>query len=113
TLFRSKVKKGIEVKGPAYIHVHTVCPTGWRTPSKDTIAVGKLAVETGVFPLYEIENGRYHLNVEPPKLKPVEEYLKIQGRFRHLSPAETAKIQEHVNQEWANLKEKVACVPAA
>ncbi len=109
----NKVKKGVDVKGPAYIHVHTVCPTGWRTPSKDTIAVGKLAVETGVFPLYEIENGRYRLNVDPPKLKPVEEYLKAQGRFRHLSPAEIAKIQEHVNSEWAKLTEKVACFPAA
>jgi len=104
----NKVKKGIEVKGPAYIHVHTVCPTGWRTASNQTIAVGKLATETGVFPLYEIENGQYRLNVEPPKLKPVEEYLKVQGRFRHLSPGEIARIQEKVYKDYALLKEKAA-----
>ncbi len=104
----SKVKKGIETRGPAYIHVHTVCPTGWRTPSNKTIEVGKLATETGVFPLYEIENGKYRLNVEPAKLKPVEEYLKVQGRFRHLSPGEIEKIQEKVNGDYAELKEKVA-----
>jgi len=104
----NKVKKGIEVKGPAYIHVHTVCPTGWRTASNQTIAVGKLATETGVFPLYEIENGQYKLNVDPPKLKPVEEYLKVQGRFRHLSPGEIARIQEKVYKDYALLKEKAA-----
>ncbi|NLE95800.1 MAG: pyruvate synthase subunit beta [Dehalococcoidia bacterium] len=104
----NKVKKGIEVKGPAYIHVHTVCPTGWRTASNQTIAVGKLATETGVFPLYEIENGQYKLNVDPPKLKPVEEYLKVQGRFRHLSPGEIARIQEKVDKDYALLKEKAA-----
>jgi len=104
----NKVKKGVESKGPAYIHVHTVCPTGWRTPSNKTIEVGKLATETGVFPLYEIENGRYRLNVDPPKLKPVEEYLKAQGRFRHLSPGEIQKIQEKVNHDYAVLKEKAA-----
>ena len=104
----NKVKKGIAAKGPAYIHVHTVCPTGWRTASNKTIEVGRLATETGVFPLYEIENGQYRLNVNPPKLKPVEEYLKVQGRFRHLSPGEIATIQERVNREYALLQEKAA-----
>jgi len=110
--FMNKVKKASEMKGPAYIHVHTVCPTGWRCPSNRTIEVGKLAVETGVFPLYEIENGGYRLNVDPAKLKPVEEYLKTQGRFRHLSPGDIEKIQERVNEEWAKLKQKVATFPA-
>ena len=101
----NKVKKGVEIKGPAYIHVHTVCPTGWRTPSNKTI---QAAVDSCFFPLYEIENGRYRLNVDPPKLKPVEEYLKAQGRFRHLSPGEIQKIQEKVNHDYAVLKEKAA-----
>ena len=109
----NKVKKGVEVKGPAYIHVHTVCPTGWRTPSNKTIEVGKLATETGVFPLYEIENGKYRLTVEPAKLKPVEEYLKVQGRFRHLSPSEIAKVQAKVDHDYAVLKDKVARSAAA
>jgi len=70
-------------------------------------------VETGVFPLYEVDNGHYKLNVDRPSLRPVEEYLKPQGRFRHLSPKEIEKIQERVNEEYAKLKAKVAASSAA
>ncbi len=108
----NKVKKGAEVKGPAYIHVLSVCPTGWRLPTELTIELGRLAVETGVFPLYEVENGRYKLNVDRPKLRPVEEYLKPQGRFRHLSPEQMEKIQKRVNKKYAELKAKVAASAA-
>ncbi len=104
----NKVKKGVDTKGPAYIHVLAVCPTGWRTVSGRTIEIGKLATETGIFPLYEIENGRYRITVEPKTLKPVEEYLLAQGRFRHLSPAEIANIQERVNRDYALLKDRAA-----
>ncbi len=104
-----KIRKGAEVKGPAYVHILSVCPTGWRSPSDLTIEIGRLAVETGVFPLYEVENGRYKLNVDRPKLKPVEEYLRVQGRFRHLSPSDMHEIQERVNEEYARLKSRVAC----
>jgi pyruvate/2-oxoacid:ferredoxin oxidoreductase beta subunit len=76
------------------------------------IEIGRLAVETGIFPLYEAESGRYRLNVDRPKLRPVEEYLKLQGRFRHLLDEDIAKIQEHVNEEYAKLKAKVACFAA-
>jgi len=108
----NKVRKGAEVKGPAYVHILSVCPTGWRTASERTIEIGRLAVETGIFPLYEVENGRYKINVDRPKLKPVEEYLKPQGRFRHLLEGEIERIQEHVNEEYAKLKAKVACFAA-
>ena len=57
-----KIEKAKKVKGPSYIHILSVCPTGWRCPSSDTIKMGRLAVETGVFPLYEIENGEYKMN---------------------------------------------------
>ena len=73
------------------------------------IEIGRLAVETGIFPLYEVENGRYELNVDRPKLKPVGEYLKTQGRFRHLLGEEITRIQEHVDEEYAKLRAKVAC----
>jgi pyruvate ferredoxin oxidoreductase beta subunit len=66
-----------------------------------------MAVQAGIFPLYEIENGRYKLNVNPPKLKPVEEYLKLQGRFRHLTAETIQQIQERVELEYAELKQKV------
>lgn len=102
----NKVKKAMEIEGAKYLHVLSVCPTGWRIPSDQTIEIGRLAVQTGVFPLYEIENGNYRLNVQPRELKPVQEYLQPQGRFRHLSPSEVEKIQERVNEEWQRLKQK-------
>jgi len=108
----NKVKKGAEVKGPAYIHVLAPCPTGWRLAPELTIEIGRLAVETGVFPLYEVEYGRYKLNVDRPKLKPVEEYLKLQGRFRHLSEQEIEKIQKRVNEQYAKLKAKATASAA-
>ncbi len=108
----NKVRKGIETKGPAYIHMYTVCPTGWRTKSNQTIEIGKLAVETGVFPLFEIEKGRYRINVKPSKLKPVEEYLRIQGRFRHLTPENTETIQKNTTEYWERLNERAKFFPA-
>jgi pyruvate ferredoxin oxidoreductase beta subunit len=107
-----KVRKGAEIEGPAYVHILSVCPTGWRTASERTIEIGRLAVETGIFPLYEVENGRYKLSIDRPKLKPVEEYLKLQGRFRHLLNEDIGKIQERVNEENDKLKAKVDCFSA-
>jgi len=103
----NKVKKAMKVEGPAYIHILSVCPTGWRLPSDLTIKAGRLAVETGVFPLYEIEADKYTLNFDFPQLRPVEDYLKLQGRFRHLSKEVVAQIQERVKAEYAKLKRKV------
>ena len=108
----NKVKKGAEVKGPAYVHIFSPCPTGWRYPSDMTIEIGRLAVETGIFPLYEVEDGRYKLNIDRPKLKPVEEYLKLQGRYRHLLDEEINKIQERVSEEYSKLKAKVVASAA-
>jgi pyruvate ferredoxin oxidoreductase beta subunit len=106
-----KVKKGAETKGPAYVHILSPCPTGWRYGVDLTIEIGKLAVQTGIFPLYEIEYGRYRLNADPPKLKPVEEYLKLQGRYRHLPDEEVKRIQQMVNEDYAKLKKKVKAFP--
>jgi len=105
----NKVKKGADVKGPAYVHIFSPCPTGWRHATDLAIEIGRLAVETGIFPLYEVENGCYKLNIDRPKLKPVEEYLKMQGRFRHLLREEIERIQEHVNEEYTKLKAKITC----
>ncbi len=104
----SKVAKGAATQGPAYIHILSVCPTGWRCPPDSTIGIGRLAVQTGIFPLYEIENGEYKLSIKPPKLKPVQDYLKLQGRFRHLSEETITEIQSRVDKEYAKLMEKVA-----
>jgi pyruvate ferredoxin oxidoreductase beta subunit len=90
-----KVKKAHSIKGPKYIQVHVPCPLGWRHESKFTYDIAKLAVETGLFPLIEYENGvlAARRQIVP---KPVEEYLKAQGRFKHLlgKPEEVKKVQE-------------------
>jgi len=104
----SKVAKGAATQGPAYIHILNVCPVGWRCPPELTIKLGRLAVQTGIFPLYEVENGEYKLNVNPPKLKPVTDYLKLQGRFRHLSEETVREIQQRVDKEYTKLMGKVA-----
>jgi pyruvate ferredoxin oxidoreductase beta subunit len=103
-----KVNKAKAVDGPAYVHVLSVCPTGWRSPTNLGIKLGRLAVETGMFPLYEIENGQYKVNVDLPKLRPVNDYFKLQGRFRHLSEDAIAMIEQRLNEEYAKLKEKAA-----
>jgi pyruvate ferredoxin oxidoreductase beta subunit len=105
----TKVKKGADTPGPAYVHILSVCPTGWRCSSDLTVRVGRLAVETGIFPLYEVENGRYKLTIEMPQLKPVQDYLQVQGRFRHLSEEAISTIQDRVNDEYAKLRKKIGC----
>ncbi len=104
----SKVAKGAATQGPAYIHILNVCPVGWRCPPDLTIRIGRLAVETGIFPLYEIENGKYRLSVKRATLKPVPDYLKLQGRFGHLSEETIKEMQDRVDKEYAKLMEKVA-----
>lgn len=101
-----KVKKAAELDGPAYVHILSPCPTGWRCAPEIGVNIGRLAVQTGVFPLYEIENGKYKLNVNPAKLRPLEEYTKLQGRFRHLSPETLKTIQERIEKDFAELKAK-------
>lgn len=94
-----KVRKAASIEGPTYIHVHCPCGPGWRIDSSKTIEVAKLAVLTGMWNLYEIERGELKLTFKPPKRRPVGEYLKTQGRFRHLTDEETAKIQQMVDKE--------------
>jgi pyruvate ferredoxin oxidoreductase beta subunit len=101
-----KVEKAAQKKGPAYVHILSVCPTGWRIPPDKAIWIGRLAVESGVFPLYEVEDGKYRITYETPELKPVIDYLKPQGRFRHLTPDLISKIQERVTADYNKLKMK-------
>ncbi len=101
-----KVKKALAVKGPAYVHIFSVCPTGWNCPGDLTIRIGRLAVKTGVFPLYEVVNGAYQLSIDLPKLRPVTDYMKLQGRFRHLSHDLINEIQKKVTKNYEELKNK-------
>jgi len=111
--YMAKVKKAMEADGPSYIHVYSVCPTGWRSAPDMTVEIGKLAVETGLFPLWELQNGEYTLNVNPAKLKPIAELFKTQGRFRHMKPDDIADMQARIDKAWAALKIKVEASKAA
>ncbi|MEL7654536.1 MAG: thiamine pyrophosphate-dependent enzyme [Bacillota bacterium] len=82
--FHEKAEKAIYTEGPAFLNVMSPCPRGWRYEAEDLAEICKLAVDTCVWPLFEVENGVWKLNYEPKKKLPVEEYLKKQGRFKHL-----------------------------
>ncbi len=101
-----KIIKAKGIRGTKFIHLLTPCPTGWRMPSDLSPEVSILAVETNIFPLYEVEDGvRYTINHEPRGL-PVERYLMKQGRFQHLTEREIRRIQREVDEEWRKLRWK-------
>ena len=102
-----KVKKAAAIEGPAYLHILSVCPTGWRSAPELSIKLGRLAAETGVFPFYEIERGKYRLNIDFPQLRPLKEYTRLQGRFRHLTDEILQEIEKRVHREYEQLRENV------
>ncbi|MFZ0946230.1 MAG: pyruvate synthase subunit PorB [Syntrophobacteraceae bacterium] len=102
----NKVKKASLVPGPAYIHIYSPCPTGWRCGIDESIEVARLAVQSKVFPLYEVIDGEFHLSRKVAKPKPVSEYFKPQRRFRHLTEAEVQFIQDRVDVEYEKLVKK-------
>jgi pyruvate ferredoxin oxidoreductase beta subunit len=106
--FISKIRKAADVKGPALIHAIAPCPLGWRFKTEQTIQMGKLAVQSRYFPLYEVERGKYKLSMNPHQV-PLEDFLKMQGRFNHLFRAEYAEeltaLKAQVEARWAALQE--------
>jgi pyruvate/2-oxoacid:ferredoxin oxidoreductase beta subunit len=84
----------------AYIHVQQPCATGWYFPPEKTVGVGRLAVQTGAWPLIEVEDGVLKVNVKPRELKLVGEYLKLQRRFRHLSEEQLEILPREVSRDW-------------
>ncbi|MGQ9477690.1 MAG: 3-methyl-2-oxobutanoate dehydrogenase subunit beta [Candidatus Bipolaricaulia bacterium] len=108
-----KMQKAKAIRGTKFIHIISPCPPGWKSASELSVKLARLAVQTKIFPLYEVENGtKWTITLEPQGL-PVEEYLKLQGRFRHLSPEEIKKIQETVDAEWARLVAKAEAARAS
>jgi len=110
----SKARKGFDTPGPAFLNTISPCPRGWRYDSADAIKIARLAIETCFWPLYEFENGEYKLTGESTRIaagkkekKPVMEYLKTQGRFRHLMKEELApvveEIQNNLDERWDKL----------
>ena len=85
-----KVRKALSIRGPKYVQIHVPCPLGWGTDPSHTIDIARLAVNTGLYPLYEVEEGELRAQ-RIPKGVPVEEYLKLQTRFRHLFDKDGAK----------------------
>ncbi|MCD6548310.1 MAG: pyruvate synthase subunit beta [Thermodesulfobacterium sp.] len=105
----NKVKKASLVNGPAFIHAFSPCPTGWGCKGEDSIMTSKLVVETRIFPLYEVIDGKYILNRKIDKPKPVEEYLKLQRRFRHLTPEQIKYIKKRVDEEYEKIVKLSEC----
>lgn len=103
----NKVRKALSVQGPSFINVLVPCPLGWGYLSEKTVEISRLAVDTCFWALYECENGAYKLNYTPKEKKPVVEWLKGQGRFRHLFKPENQKLleefQKEVDRRWEKL----------
>lgn len=104
--FVAKLRKAKEIQGTKYIHLLTPCPTGWRCDTSKTVELGRLAVQSGVWALYEIEAGKFKLNspsdrlIEKAKRKPVREYFALQGRFRSLKDEDMERIQKWIDEDW-------------
>ncbi len=101
-----KLGRAWEANGNSYVHLLCPCPIGWEYASEDTVRMGRLAVETRLFPLYEVVLEFYHITVEEPNPRPVVDYIKRQQRFSHWKPQHLAALQEEVNTAYALLKDK-------
>jgi pyruvate ferredoxin oxidoreductase beta subunit/2-oxoisovalerate ferredoxin oxidoreductase beta subunit len=108
----AKFEKAREKRGGSrFIHVFASCATGWGAPSDMSVKIARLAVQTNIFPLYEIEDGiRYTLNYKGDSR--VEDYLQTQGRFKHLSKKDISRIQDMVTEDWNHLLRKTGEVPS-
>ncbi len=103
---KSKVEKASRIKGSKFLHILSPCPVGWGYPTEYMVKMGRLAVDSKVFPLYEVYDGvQYNITLEP-KGNPVREYLKLQNRFRYLNDNEVEWIQKNVDKEWSILTER-------
>jgi len=106
--YMGKVEKALSIEGPKFIVVFAPCQLGWYYQKEDTIKIADLAVKSRFWPLYEVENGVHKITKDPKNVIPVEEWLKLQGRFRHLFKDENKKIieeiQNEVNARWEKLK---------
>ncbi len=99
-----KTKKAKDIKGTRFIHIFAPCPTGWKSRPDDTIKLARMAVQNGLFPLIEIENGeKITLNLKLKDKKPVNDYLRLQGRFRHLTEEQVVAMQAEVDARWERL----------
>jgi len=104
---KSRIEKAAKAvdndEGLAYLHMFSPCPPGWRFHESKSVEIARLAVLTGTWPLVEVDHGMFKLTYKPKELLPVEGYLKLQGRFAHLTKDDIGKIQEFVNERYKGL----------
>jgi pyruvate ferredoxin oxidoreductase beta subunit len=111
--FHNKILKAISLKGMKYIHIHTPCPSGWGMAERLSITVGKMAVNAGLYDLYEVENGKKTLSGPSSKLLKKKElpriaaYFKTQSRFRALSEQQIAEIQATIDAKWEAYRQEL------
>ena len=103
-----KVKKALSIPGFKFMHLLSPCPTHWEIPSELSIELTRAAVQTRIFPLYEVEDGtKYAINVLPEIFAPVSRFLSRQGRFANLSAETIRQVQNRVESQWKQLQRKV------
>jgi pyruvate ferredoxin oxidoreductase beta subunit len=108
-----KFQKAREIKGTKYIHILSACPPGWGYDPKDTIKIGRLATETGFWPLYEIINGKFILSkdsrkhLDLSKRIPIEDYLKTQKRFKNISQEQIEINHQYINNQWKEIEKRL------
>jgi len=95
----------MESEGNSYLHILSPCPVGWDFESECTVKLGRFAVESALFPLYEVLTGSIRLTVDHPRVRPVDEYLKMQKRFSHFKKKEVLAVQAEVDSFYAKLRE--------
>jgi pyruvate ferredoxin oxidoreductase beta subunit len=110
-----KFKKAKNIKGCRYIHILAPCPPGWGFPAEDTVEISRLAVKSGFWILYEVENGKKTLSkaskrlLDPDKRIPLMDYVQTQKRFSTLSEKALIELQDRIDKQWRNLENELKC----
>ena len=108
-----KFKKAKDIKGPKYFHILSPCPPGWGYEPKDTMIIGRLANETGFWPLYEVINGEFEISkpskryLDPSKRKLITEYLNVQKRFKSIDDKTIRIYEEYIDKMWKDIKKRI------
>ena len=110
--YMTKVQKALETDGPSFINILAPCWRGWRSETDETVELGRLAVQSRYWPLFEVVNGKWAMTYTPRETKPLDEWLKLQGRFSHLLKPEGAALladfQAEVDFKWDQLQRRIA-----
>jgi pyruvate/2-oxoacid:ferredoxin oxidoreductase beta subunit len=101
-----KFKKVRNIMGTKFIHVLSPCPPGWGIDPSKTVQIARLATQSKVFPLYEVENGKHKINIYPESDIGVKDYVRTQGRFRLMTEEMVSSVQESVDRVWEDLLKK-------